>query len=206
MKTRLNGFFNYVKIIGEKVVVVLEEIMKDKKIAEIRQILIQFHLPRWEELPDFDLYMDQVVTLVNQTLSPLLPTSAVLTSSMVNNYVKQKLLPPPTKKRYTKEHLAFLIVISLLKQVMSLPDIKKAIVYQLQLETRREAYERYCQLQEQALNEMAQQLISHESGALKFDGKKEKSIFLRSLTLSLALKIYSEIILTIDAKGEQRDE
>lgn len=57
-------------------------------------------LPRWEELPDIELYMDQVISLVGKYLTPILPKQeqALLTKSMVNNYVKLELIPAPVKK------------------------------------------------------------------------------------------------------------
>lgn len=62
--------------------------------------LESFRLPRWEELPDLELYMDQVITLIDRYLSPVIQGEKhpLLTSSMVNNYVKLGLIPAPTKK------------------------------------------------------------------------------------------------------------
>ena len=65
------------------------------------------HFPRWHELPEFELYMDQVIGLVEKYLRPLYPENkAPITPSMINNYVKQRILPPPENKRYGKKHLA----------------------------------------------------------------------------------------------------
>jgi len=88
--------------------------------------LLKFHLPRWEELPTLELYMDQVITLIDQYLSPVIQTEKhpLLTSSMVNNYVKKGMIPAPEKKRYNQKHLAFLIAITMLKQVLTIPEIK----------------------------------------------------------------------------------
>ena len=88
----------------------------------------QFHLPTWEELPDLALYMDQVVALVGRyvNLQPHSgPKEPLLTASAVNNYVRLKLIPPPVKKRYSRVHLAYLIVICLLKGSMSLSSIQQ---------------------------------------------------------------------------------
>lgn len=84
-----------------------------------------FHCPRWEELPDLGLYMDQVLIVVEGALRPLFPYDPmVLTSTMVNNYVKQQVLPPSEKKKYRREHLATLITITILKRVLSVAEIK----------------------------------------------------------------------------------
>ena len=75
-----------------------------------REFMQSFHLPTWEELPDLELYMDQVVSLVIRYVN-LQPHSAlkdsILTASAVNNYVRLKLIPPPVKKRYSRIHLAY---------------------------------------------------------------------------------------------------
>ena len=94
--------------------------------------LLEFHLPRWEELPTLELYMDQVITLIDQYLSPVIQTEKhpLLTSSMVNNYVKKGMIPAPEKKRYNQKHLAFLIAITMLKQVLTIPEIKTGILFQ----------------------------------------------------------------------------
>ena len=73
------------------------------------------HLPRYAELPDIELYMDQVLTYIDDRLQPLFPADEkLLTSSMVNNYVKQRLIPTPSHKRYGREHVALLIFICLM--------------------------------------------------------------------------------------------
>ena len=65
----------------------------------------ELHLPRWKELPNIDLYIDQVVTLINETLAPILTKSdteknnLLLTKNMINNYVKNKIIEPPIKKK-----------------------------------------------------------------------------------------------------------
>lgn len=92
---------------------------------------IELHIPRWKELPNVDLYLDQVVTLVNETLYPVLSNSypdgdnLILTKNMINNYVKNKIIEPPIKKKYKKNHLAQFFVICVLKEVYKINDIKR---------------------------------------------------------------------------------
>ena len=73
-----------------------------KNIEEIHKSLISFKLPRWKDLPDFDIYMDQVIFYINQELSPLFFEEKVITSNMVNNYVKNSIVKPPIKKHYKR--------------------------------------------------------------------------------------------------------
>ena len=83
-----------------------------------------FVCPAWSDFPDIELYMDQVISVLERYLSPLYPEEEkCITSTMINNYVKQRLLPPPENKRYGKKHLAYLFMSSVLKRVMQLSDI-----------------------------------------------------------------------------------
>lgn len=78
----------------------------------------------WERLPELELYMDQVVTFLNRQLEPFATgDERLLTPSMVNNYVKDGVLPRPEKKKYSRTHLAMLMMICSLKSVLSLPEI-----------------------------------------------------------------------------------
>ena len=79
-----------------------------------------------DEIPQIDLYMDQVTTFMEKHLGELkrYPEDKVLTKTMINNYTKNNLLPPPEKKRYTKEHLILLIYIYYMKNVISISDIQ----------------------------------------------------------------------------------
>lgn len=78
-------------------------------------------LPLWDDFPDFELYMDQLVSLGNRYLEGLIESP--LTPSMVNSYVKKGLMSRPQKKKYTNTHLAELIAISLLKAIYPLDVI-----------------------------------------------------------------------------------
>ncbi|MBQ8928624.1 MAG: DUF1836 domain-containing protein [Oscillospiraceae bacterium] len=82
-----------------------------------------FVLPSWEELPDLELYMDQMIVLINRYLSPVGGTGKEVTASMINNYVKMRMMPPPVRKKYGRAHLAYLIVICLLKEALSMSVI-----------------------------------------------------------------------------------
>ena len=88
-----------------------------------------FYIPTWEEIPKIDLYLDQVVTLLEEYLRPfsLEPEDKVITKTMINNYVKQNIITAPINKKYNKEQVAMLFVICILKQVYSINDISRLI-------------------------------------------------------------------------------
>ena len=89
----------------------------------------KFHLPSYHQLPDMRLYRDQVVAYAVQQMRPLAADSddAWLTPSMVNNYVKMRLIPAPEKKQYGREHLARLIAICVFKQFLSMAAIEQLL-------------------------------------------------------------------------------
>ena len=78
------------------------------------------------EIPNIDLYMDQVTTFMEEHLqsSKRYPDDKILTKTMINNYAKNKLLPSPEKKRYSKEHVLMLIFIYYFKNILSINDIQ----------------------------------------------------------------------------------
>ncbi|MCD7737464.1 MAG: DUF1836 domain-containing protein [Lachnospiraceae bacterium] len=85
---------------------------------------------RAEEIPDIDLYMDQVTSLMEERLKPSArheDTDKILTRTMINNYTKNDLLPPPVKKKYSREHILLLVFIYYFKGVLSMGDIQKLL-------------------------------------------------------------------------------
>lgn len=82
--------------------------------------------PAWAELPSIPLYMDQVIFYLKDSLRFFErdEETSLLTSSMINNYVKNGVLPHPDKKKYGKEHLGALMAVCMLKQVLSIQEIK----------------------------------------------------------------------------------
>ncbi len=80
-----------------------------------------------EEIPNIDLYMDQVTTFMEEHLKNTrrYEEDKVLTKTMINNYAKNNLLPPPVKKKYTKEHMLMLIFIYYFKSLLSFRDIEE---------------------------------------------------------------------------------
>ena len=79
-----------------------------------------------EDIPNIDLYMDQVTTLMEEQLAATkrYGDDKILTKTMINNYAKNKLLPSPEKKRYSKEHVLMLIFIYYFKNILSINDIQ----------------------------------------------------------------------------------
>ena len=83
-----------------------------------------------DEIPNIDLYMDQVTTFMEEQLrsSKRYPEDKVMTKTMINNYAKNNLLPPPVKKKYSKEHVLLLIFIYYFKKYINNIFIFKCII------------------------------------------------------------------------------
>ena len=83
-----------------------------------------------DEMPNIDLYMDQLTTFMDERLKKTTrhpDTDKILTKTMINNYAKNDLLPPPVRKKYSKDHLILLIFIYYLKNILSINDIQTLI-------------------------------------------------------------------------------
>lgn len=123
-------------------------LMNENFTAELFRICDQLSgrtLPRWRELPDLELYMDQVLALIARYLGET-PGEKGLTASMVNNYVKLGIMPPPVKKKYARTHLAYLMVICVLKPVLPLPSIRDLVLRELETLTEEVFYNNFCDL------------------------------------------------------------
>mgnify|MGYP005777608667 CR=1 FL=1 len=106
----------------------------------------KFHMPRWNELPDIDLYLDQVVNYLERYLAnySVNKEDKIITKTMINNYVKQGIMPAPEKKKYNRSHIAYLLVICILKQVYSINDIGKLISLTIMSFELSKVYNRFC--------------------------------------------------------------
>ncbi len=104
-------------------------VSKNEKKFEDYFKIVKHKLPYWDELPEIDLYMDQVIVLMEKYLSfnKTDEDSKIITNSMINNYVKLGMMPAPIKKKYSREHIAYLIIICTLKQALPISVIKDLI-------------------------------------------------------------------------------
>ena len=111
------------------------------------------HIPRYDELPSIDLYMEQVVAVIDDYLRIYMRDAKDqhITPAMINNYVKLKILPPPVKKRYNRVHLCHLIIICMLKPVLAIPEIRDLVQTELEQNDMRTVYDAFCTMQEESL-------------------------------------------------------
>lgn len=121
---------------------------QDEYVGFIRAL----HLPRYREIPAIDLYMDQLLTYIEDSLRALVaPDEKLLTASMVNNYVKQRIVPAPKAKRYGVDHVATLMVICLMKRTFSMSDINSLLTVSAATHSLDRAYDFFCEAVEESL-------------------------------------------------------
>ena len=160
------------------------------------------HIPRWEELPNIDLFLEQVVTLINNSLEPYIfiasdtqEDNELLTKTMINNYVKHGLIEAPIKKQYSKSQVAKLFAICVLKQVYSMQDIKKLIAMALKSDIQI-SYNKFCELFEEALD-----CSYNQKDFIDTTSTNDYQYLLKTVLLSCSYKIYSKNIVDIEDKN-----
>ncbi len=154
-------------------------------------------LPRWEDFPAFELYIDQVIAFVCDRLDIFRNCDEpLITAAMINNYVKNGVLHPPVKKKYDRTHLAKLIVICISKRILALSQISDAIAVMSRGYDIAEGYNIFCDEVEYEVRSVAcpekfpQRAIS--------SAESHKEAILRSLSSAVAR------ILVFDRFIEQR--
>lgn len=114
--------------------------MRDNILTGLKEL----KLPRYKDLPDFGIYSEQLVEIVNKALEAMFDKDNKLTKSMVNNYVKHKIMPSPIKKRYFRNHIVYCIVITVFKNNLSIAEIDGGILYELKKSSIEESYNYFC--------------------------------------------------------------
>ena len=130
--------------------------------------IADLHLPRFAEIPDIPLYMDQLIGYVGKQMEIFaLPSEKPLTSSMVNNYVKMRLVPQPEAKRYQPLHVAYLILVCLAKRMYSMSDIERLVAIDVQHRFQvPDVYDRFIELAgKKKIGEHLSLVHDRESGA-----------------------------------------
>ena len=158
-----------------------------------------FKLPRWEELPDIELYKEQVLELLELYLKPL--GVRPITASMINNYTKLNLIPAPIKKKYSKKHLAHIFIIALLKDVFEISEIVRGINLEKGILGRDVAYNIFVKEVEDSIDCM----LNNTSIAtfIETNGMDKERNIMRYAALSFAIHRYTRNL--INDKGEKND-
>ena len=190
-----------------------QELLLEQGYTEICEKLASHRLPRWEALPDIELYMDQVVDVMEKALSIYNTESEdnrIITPSIINNYVKLKIIPAPVKKRYNKEHLAYLVMICILKQTLAISSIVKMINLQLEKKSIKQLYNEFCTIYENVIPfvsmEDTRDADITDSAELPEDSDDINAFILKSAILSTAGKFICEGVLALTGTADQENQ
>lgn len=121
---------------------------------DVKEELINIHIIRWKEMPNIDLYIDQVINLLDKALGECVykeKEGHVITKNMINNYVKHNIIPPAVNKKYNKEHIAKLVMICILKTLYSITDISSMLKFMNEDEDVETKYNLFCDEVESAI-------------------------------------------------------
>ena len=139
------------------------EIDRQKILDDFLEKLDQLSYVKAEEIPNIDLYMDQVLSFINDRTRYLTRNpdeDKLFTKTMINNYAKTKILPPPVKKKYTKDHIMLLLLIFYFKGFLSVGDTGELL---------RKVTEKYLGNDEKvAFEDIYEEVFQLEAGEIEF--------------------------------------
>lgn len=133
--------------------------VEDKSLDALIEFLRGYKGARWDEMPDLELYMDQVITYLKRLLAPFQDSAQenLITPSIINNYVKAGFVPRPQRKKYARAHLASLTMACTLKRVLPIESVKR-LIERGGAPLNAERYDQFQEAQREAFLEEAQLL------------------------------------------------
>lgn len=161
--------------------------MKAERKQALSMAVRNFRLPRYREIPDVGLYLDQTTKYIEQCLTPL--GNPGLTPSMISNYVKKGLVANPVRKLYHRDQIGYLMFIALAKNVLSLDDLQTFIGLQMRTYTMEVAYDYFCLELENML--MYVFGLKEDADAVGVENSDEKTM-LRNCIIAITHTIYLE--------------
>ena len=179
------------------------------KLRRWEKYLENYRLPRWEDIPDMGLYMEQVIKLLKQYLDympPELKEENFITAATINNYVRKKIMPEPVNRKYYRKHIAYLIIICSLKQSLSIPVLQKMIPVDLTEEELKETYTAYVNRQKIGVSYFAKQVRLAAAGVLDHEYESElatdstEDLIYLSAVISGFARLFAEKLLLLEGK------
>ncbi|MDD5863601.1 MAG: DUF1836 domain-containing protein [Firmicutes bacterium] len=171
--------------------------MKQESKQRIAQSLKDFRLPRYQEIPDVGLYLEQATKYICRYLAPIQENA--VTASMISNYVKKRLIPSPVKKQYSRDQVAYLFFIAVAKNVLSLDALSGFLRLQQRTYPLEKAYNYFCQELE---NLLLFQFEARETIDLSDEDSSDEKRLLYSCVAAVVQKVYLEKCLEAIAKEE----
>lgn len=179
------------------------------KLQRWDKYITDYHLPEWDAIPNFGLYMDQVIGLLEDYLNfiPSDEKNKFVTASTINNYVRLKIMPAPIKRKYYRIHIAYLIFILVLKQTLSISDVQKLVPSGISEDRVRDTYSKYTDMFRRLALFFNQQVQSAANEILSSDTDVNDAVdhlLVESTLISAFAKIMAEkLIYLIDVDAQE---
>lgn len=180
------------------------------KLRRWETYLHDYRLPSWEEIPDLGLYMEQVLALLRQYLDYLPPEfkdEQFITAATINNYVRNRFMPEPCRKKYYRVHIAYLIMICTLKQTLSIATLHSMIPVGLSEQEVREIYSAYAEKHRLAAEYFIQQvrlaagpILAHERTQCALATSETSELISEIAILSGLSRLLAEKLLLLEGK------
>jgi hypothetical protein len=183
------------------------------KLRRWEKYLLNYRLPDWDEIPDFGLYMEQVITLLKQYLDylpPELKEEQFITAATINNYVRTRVMPEPRKKKYYRTHIAYLVIILTLKQSLSIAMIQKLLPTDLDASALEKFYRAYVlrhQLAARAfiaqIRQIAAPILHHEDRG-ELAAEKTEDLIAAAAVMGGFSRLLAEKLLLLDGADPEK--
>ena len=183
----------------------------EKKLRRWEKYLNEYRLPAWEDIPDLGLYMEQVLALLTDYLDylpPELKDEQFITAATINNYVRNRYMPKPHKKKYYRVHIAYLVMICTLKQSLTIATLTQMIPNDIPEERVREIYTAYRTRHRTAAEYFVQQvrviaspMLHHEELATPASVSETSDLISTYAILSGFSALLAEKLLLLDGRS-----
>ncbi len=179
------------------------------KLRRWEKYLEDFKLPSWNDIPNIGLYMEQVIILLKEYLDylpPELKDEQIITAATINNYVRTKIMPERVKKKYYRVHIAYLVMICTMKQILPIAVITKIIPTEIPEDKVREIYDRYSERHKQTVQYFLKQIrllagpiLDHKDIIEESTAETEDLIIMCTISAGFS-KLLAEKLLLLDGK------
>ena len=173
---------------------------------ELIEEVLEVKLPRWNELPNFDVYSDQLINIVENSCKAIyIDKDKIITKSMVNNYVKLYRVPKPEKKKYGKVQIAYCLILTVLKSVLTIDEVIDGIELMSEKENVEESYDLFCDEFENSIKEIFTPMLDYQDKYLIPElNLDRKNLGVVLICKSLSYKLLIELILY--EKNQEKDK
>lgn len=179
------------------------------KLRRWEKYLEDYRLPTWNEIPNIGLYMEQIIILLKEYLDylpPELKDEQIITAATINNYVRTKIMPEPIKKKYYREHIAYLVMICTMKQILPIAVISRIIPMNIPEDDLKGIYDRYSDTHQSTIRYFLKQIrlvagpiLDHKEIIEESTSSTEDLITMCTIYSGLS-KLLAEKLLLLDGK------